>query len=336
MKVAIVGLGYWGPNLARNLNQLGVLSMAFDIKDEVLEKFRSDVVYNNVKFSKHWEIMLDKTDVEGVVISTPPDTHYDIAKTCLANGKHVFIEKPMTLDVKDAEELVKLAKEVDRIIMVGHTFLYSPDIRKTKELVESVEFGDIYYMYTKRLNLGKIQRPANVIEDLAPHDISIFNYITGKKCIAVQSFGSSYILGDSEDISFINLKYENGIIANLHLSWLDPLKIRETVVVGSHQMIYCDSGDKEIHVYNKGVDVQKRLDEMEKSYATHLLNYRYGDEIVPYFDSYEPLRKEMEEFISCIKSGDQPLSNGDCGVEVVKTLSAAQKSLKEGGTWITL
>jgi len=334
MYISLVGVGYWGPNLARNLKCLNVLRSIHDLDVDKINKFKLDPAYSDLIFSSRWQDILSMQDVDGIVIATPPDTHYHIAKECLLAGKHVFVEKPMTLNTKDAEDLVRTAAFNKKILMVGHTFLYSPDICKMRDLVKSEDFGQIYYMYTKRLNLGKIQRPANVIEDLAPHDISIFNFITGSRCLEVQAFGTSYILGDSEDIAFINLKYGGGIIANLHLSWLDPLKVRETVVVGSKQMIYCDSGTKEIHVYNKGVDVDKRLKEFGDSYAKHLLTYRYGDELVPYIASVEPLYAEMEEFVNCIVNNTKPVSDGSSGLEVVKVLAAAQTSLRENGVWI--
>ncbi len=336
MNIAIVGLGYWGPNLARNLKQLDVLSAVVDKDPSKVEKFRNDPIYCNVKTSTSYEDSVFNSDVEAVVVATPPNTHYTIAKACLENGRHVFVEKPMTLRVDQSEELVKIANKNKLILMVGHTFLYSPDIIKMKELVQAEEFGNLYYMYSRRLNLGKIQSPANVIEDLAPHDIAIFNFISGKKCVAAQAFGTGCILDYSADIAFVNLRYEDGIIANLHLSWLDPFKIRDTVMVGSKQMIYCDSGTKELRIYNKGVDLQKQEDEASGSYSKHLLTYRYGDMITPYIDTYEPLRAEMEAFIFAIRSGKSPVSDGYMGLEVVKVLAAAQKSLRGKGEWIEI
>lgn len=330
MKLCLIGLGYWGPNLARNLDRLGVLYAMVD-KDLGRLDFFEDT-YRNVCLSDDYKDFIN--DVDGFVIATPPDTHYNIAKELLLAGKHVFVEKPLTLDLESANDLVKIADELGKVLMVGHTFLYSPDIMKVKDLVNSDDFGDIYYMYTKRLNLGKIQKPANVIEDLAPHDISIFNYISGKKCTEVQTFSHSCVLGDHAEVAFINLKYGNSFVAHLHLSWLDPLKVRETVVVGSNQMIVCDSGSKEVYVHNKGVDIDKRARVSNKDYAHHLLTYRYGDMVMPYIESAEPLFSELSDFIDSIQSSKSPISDGSFGAEVVSVMEAAQKSLREGGSWV--
>lgn len=333
MNICLIGLGYWGPNLARNLKQLGALSICVDKDESKRKKILVDPTYTGINVYEDWEYLLKFADVDAVVIATPPDTHYEIAKTWLGAGKHVFVEKPMTLVATEAEELVLIAQQKNLVLMVGHTFLYSPDILKMKKIITDPAFGKLFYMYTKRLNLGKIQRPANVIEDLAPHDFSIFNYISDKRCVEVQSFGTSCILKDSEDVAFINLRYEDGVIAHLHLSWLDPLKVRETVMVGSKQMVHCDSGNKEVRIYNKCVDIAAAEENANKDFSHHLLTYKYGDMISPYIETTEPLRAEMLDFIECINSGRRPLSDGVFGWEIVKMLEAAQISLRSNGEW---
>jgi predicted dehydrogenase len=189
-------------------------------------------------------------------------------------------------------------------------------------------------MYSKRLNLGKIQWPANVIEDLAPHDISIFNYISGRRCKEVQATGYSYVTKDIEEVAFLNFRYEDNITAHMHLSWLDPMKVRDIVVVGSKQMVTCDSGTKRIEIYDKGVDISVRKNISNIDYAQHLLNYKYGDITIPYIDSYEPLYSECNDFVSSIKLKGQPRANGHVGLDVVKILCAAQASLKNDNIWI--
>jgi predicted dehydrogenase len=334
--IALVGLGYWGLNLCRNLKHLDVLAAAFDLDEEKLKKFFNDKTYEGVFFDVDWEKCLGRKEIKGVVIATPPNTHYVIAKKALQKGRHVLVEKPMTLDVTEAEELVELAEKKGKILMVGHTFLYSPEIIKLKEIVNHADFGHIFYIYSKRLNLGKLQWPANVIEDLAPHDISIFNYILDKKCRKVQAFGKSYILDelDIEEVAFINMSYGDRCSAHMHLSWLDPLKVRDVVVVGSKQMAVCDSNLKKIEVYDKCVGMCAVEDLSNLNYAQHLLSYKYGNITIPYIESYEPLEEECREFVRCIENNCVPKTDGVLGLEVVKILCAMQKSLESNGGWV--
>jgi predicted dehydrogenase len=334
-RVAVVGLGYWGPNLLRTFNNLDALAGAFDQDYKKVNKFAKDPAYSEVFFDTDWERCLGRSDVDGVVIATPPDTHYNIAMKALLAGKHVFVEKPMTLKVHEAEKILQRARDVNRVVLVGHIFLYSPEIIKLKELVDKPAFGDIYYVYTQRLNLGKIQSPANVIQDLAPHDISIIDYLIDSRCVEAQAFGKAHIL-ETEDVAFLNLKYENGVIAHLHLSWLDPLKVRNTVVVGTKQMIVCDSAAKKIELYNKRVNINKRQHVSNQSYADHLMSYKYGDVISPYIDNYEPMAEECKDFLRCMDEGLEPVAHGSLGVEVVKVLTALQKSVKGSGKWVSV
>lgn len=334
-RVAVIGLGYWGPNLLRAFNNLNVLSGAFDQDIKKVRKYAENPAYNGVFFDTDWEKCLGRSDVDGVVIATPPDSHYNMAMKALEVGKHVFIEKPMTLKVNESEKILAAARAANRVILVGHIFLYSPEIIKLKELMDKPEFGDIYYVYTQRLNLGKIQSPANVIQDLAPHDLSIINYLVESKCIAAQAFGKAHIL-ETEDVAFLNLKYKNGVIAHLHLSWLDPLKVRNTVVVGAKQMIVCDSGAKKIELYNKRVNIDKRQQVSNRSYADHLMSYKYGDVISPYIDNCEPMMEECRDFLNCIDKGTEPVAHGKLGVDVVKILTALQRSVEENGKWMNV
>ena len=333
MNLVLVGLGYWGPNLLRVFNSLGTIQVAVDQDASKLERFEKDPVYRDIEFSTDWRYFVDYPGIDGFIIATPPDTHYDIALTALQHGKHVFVEKPMTLEPFQAEELVRVAKEVDRVLMVGHIFLYSPEIIKLKEVIQSEDFGDILYTYVQRLNLGQIQAPANVIEDLAPHDISILNYILDDKCTEVLATAKSHVIDDVADVAFINMKFSKGTMAHLHLSWLDPLKVRNTVVVGTKQMVVCDSGSKKIEIYNKGVDIGERKHLSNMSYARHLLSYKYGDVISPYIDGTEPMMTEAKEFISCALNSRQPLASGELGLDVVLTLGAMQRSLERGQVW---
>lgn len=334
IKLIVVGLGYWGPNLLRTFNNLGVVKAAFDLDDDILHRHAENPAYNDIHFCNDYEEFLtDSHNVDGVVIATPPDTHYNIAMTSLAMGKHVFIEKPMTLNSAQAESIAKLADTNGLTVLVGHIFLYSPEIIKLKEIINSEDFGDVLYIYTQRLNLGKIQSPANVIEDLAPHDISILDYLLEDTCTEVLTTAASHVVEGIEDVAFISMKYSKGVTAHLHLSWLDPLKIRNTVVVGTKQMVVCDSGGKKIDIYNKSVDIDERKHMSNLSYAQHLLSYKYGDVISPYIEGSEPMLKEAQDFLKCIKSGKAPVANSHIGVSAVKVLEAMQRSLKGGQKW---
>ena len=328
--VCVIGGGYWGKNLIRTFNKTGKLKAVYDINDEVLIKYKNNSAFNNVEFDDDYMKCLKRWDINGVVIATPPSTHYDIAKRCLESDKHVFIEKPMTLDNESSKKLVSLAKERDKIIMVGHIFLYSPEIIKLKEIVSSEEFGEIRYAYTQRLNLGKIQE-CGVIMDLAPHDVSIMDYLFDDVCDSVKVTGASNVMENVEDIAFVTMRYKKGRLAHLHLSWLDPLKVRNTVVVGTKQMVICDSGAKKIDIYNTSVDFEEGL--TNKTYAAHLLSYTYGDVVSPFIKNIEPMREEAMEFLRCMDVGESPLSDGNLGLSVVRTVTAMKTSLKENGQW---
>ena len=331
MKLVLIGLGYWGPNLLRTFNNLGVLYAAVDFDETKLVKFKSDPVYRDVIFSTTWTQYLDIGDIDGFIIATPPHTHYDIAIEALRCGKHVFIEKPMTLNENHAEELKSFAEKNNLVISVGHIFLYSPEIVKLKEIISSEEFGSVRYIYTQRLNLGKIQRPANVVDDLAPHDISILDFLLNRSCTAVQVVAKSHVI-DTEDVAFVNLKYNN-VLCHLHLSWLDPLKVRNTVVVGTKQMAVCDSMSKTVTIYNTGVDVEKTEAAMSESYSNYLMTYRYGDTLIPQIDNYEPMKAECQDFIKAIKEKIVPKASAYIGVSVVRTLAAMKRSLEGEGRW---
>lgn len=330
MKLALVGLGYWGPNLLRVLNKLGVLSAAFDLDEGKIEKFAVDSVYSDVYFDLDWTKCLGREDIDGVVIATPPETHYDIAKASLAANKNVFIEKPMTLDVDEAEDIIALAKSMNKILMVGHIFLYVPEVIKIKEVIDSGELGNIVYIHASRLNLGKFQK-TNVVADLAPHDISIFNYLLDDNVSRVHSNGYGFINKNIVEVAKVTFEYSKGAVCDLHLSWLDPRKKRVTTVVGTKKMlVYNMLAEEKIKIYDKGVNV---VDTSE--HASYILAYRHGDIYSPCTKVCEPLYEECKHFVECITEKKQPLTNGENGLAVVESLSAALKSL-ETGEWVCL
>jgi len=323
--IALIGLGYWGPNLLRNFNSLGVLKSVFDLDSDKIEKFEES--YNNVYFGTDWEphVKDKRFGIDAVAIATPPETHCDIAIRALNMGKHVFIEKPMTATVEEAEKIIKVAKKKNKIVMVGHTFLYTPEVRKIKELIDAGELGDIQYIHALRLNLGKFQK-SNVVMDLAPHDLSIFNYLLNSRVRKTHTKGYSFIDKKVVEVAFLTLEYDNGSVCHLHLSWLDPLKTRTTTIVGTKKMLIYDMlAEEKIKVYDKGVDVDNI-----SSYGDYLLTYRHGDIWSPHTKVWEPLGLECKHFIECIETNKTPLTDGENGLEVVKALSGAMKSLKTG------
>jgi len=330
MKIALIGLGYWGPNLLRVLNKIGVLAAAFDMDKEKVAKFAKDSTYRGVHFDTDWRRCLGRMDVKGVVIATPPDTHYMIASACLLDHKHVLIEKPMTLDVDEAKKLVNFAKNMNRYIMAGHTFLYVPEVIKIKEIIDSGELGDVVYIHASRLNLGKFQK-ANVVADLAPHDISIFNYLLNDKVYRVHANGYGFINKDVVEVAKVTFEYKSGPVCDLHLSWLDPRKKRVTTVVGTKKMlVYNMLAEEKIKIYNKGVDTFDTSD-----HAAYMLAYRHGDVYSPHTEVWEPLQRECEHFIESIENRRQPHTNGRDGLAVVEALCAALESL-DTGEWVCL
>ncbi|GAF68131.1 unnamed protein product, partial [marine sediment metagenome] len=262
VKIGVVGCGYWGPNLVRNFSQIpgSEVPIICDLSEERLKHVQS--LYPFVDTTTSFEDMLTDDDLDAVCIATPVGTHFPLAKRCLEAGKHVLIEKPLTRSTKDAEALISLAERAKRVLMAGHTFVYTAAVNKIKELILSDELGEVFYIGTSRVNLGLFQEDINVLWDLAPHDVSIMNYILDSEPVSVATRGAAYIQIGVEDVAFMTLEYPNGILAHVHVSWLDPCKIRRTTVVGSKKMlVYDDVATLEkIRVYDKGVNVQPHYD----------------------------------------------------------------------------
>ncbi len=332
--VGVIGCGYWGPNLIRNFNQLPISRVKYccDLDDSRLKHMKS--LYPNVAITKNYEDLINDPEVDAVAIATPVSTHFPIAKDCLEGGKHVLVEKPLAASIGEAEELVKIAEAKQRILFTGHTFVYNAAVQKMKELVEEGELGDIYYVSSIRVNLGLFQEDINVIWDLAPHDISILNYLFGSEPITVSTFAKSYIRPGIEDVAFLTLQYPKNIVAHIHVSWLDPCKIRRTTLVGSRKMlVYDDTSTLEkIRVYDKGVTIQPHYD----TFGEFQLAYRFGDIVVPKINDVEPLKTECIHFIECIRNGARPMSDGTQGLNVVKVVERACESAKLGGAPLAL
>jgi predicted dehydrogenase len=321
LRFGVIGWGYWGPKLTRNLDSLphAAVSMVADVDAYRLALLEVDQYQSRVRKTTQAEDVF-RSDVDGVVIVTPVRTHYRLAKEALLHGKHVLVEKPLTASVAEAEELVALAKQQQRILMVGHTFEYNPAVNELRKLVQSGDLGRIYRIEAERVNLGLFRRDINVIWDLAPHDISILLYILGERPEQIRVHAHAHIQSHIHDVADLDLSFASGTAAHIHVSWLHPCKIRRVTVIGDQRMVvYDDTNPAEmIKVYNKGADV----------YADPVISYRNGETTIPYIDWVEPLRLECEDFANAIRTGEQPRAHGGVGLEVVRVLAMAQESLE--------
>jgi len=330
--LGIVGLGYWGPNLLRNFVQLDEcrVKVCCDLNADNLKRARAQC--SDVETTDNYESLLQDAEIQAVVLATSAVTHYDMAKQALLHEKHVFVEKPMTLNVEQAEELVQFARQNGKKLMVGHLMEYHPAVEKLKSMVQSRELGDIYYLYSQRVNLGQIRKDENALWSLAPHDISIITYLLESEPENVSARGHAYLREGIEDVVFLNLLFPNKVMAQIQLSWLDPHKIRRTTIVGSEKMVVFDDMDptEMIRIYDKGVT--------SVGYGSfgESLSLRFGDVRIPYIKMVEPLRLECQHFIDCIQNDRQPRSDGQDGLRVVKVLRAAQESLDSGGEPVIL
>lgn len=325
LRVGVIGYGYWGPNLARNFYDLPSVELVAiaDIKEDRLQRAHS--LYPDAQTTQDYTDLFNM-GLDAVVISVPPVLHYPIAKKCMENGLHVLIEKPMTQNSRHAEELIQLAEAKGLTLMVGHTFTYNSAVVALKKYIESGELGEIHYIDTARLNLGLFQRESNVLWDLAPHDISILLYLLGQNPVSVTAQGASCVFDNIYDVAYLNLIFPNQIPAYIHVSWLDPCKVRRITVVGSKKMVVFNDMENEqkIKIYDKGVDAPEYTD----SYGEFHCNYRSGDIIIPNIRVIEPLRQECQHFVDSIQNKTQPHSNGYSGLNVVRILETAECSMK--------
>jgi len=327
INVGVIGCGYWGPNLIRNFYEISLsrMSICCDLERERLKYISSRYP---IKTTNNYKEILSDPDIDAVVIATPISTHFKLAKEALLAGKDVLVEKPLATSSEEAEELIELSEFKNRVLMVGHTFEYSPPVLKVKELISKGEIGDVYYIASSRVNLGLYQPDNCVIWDLGPHDVSILLFWLNTEPVSVSARGSCCIKKDIEDVAFITIKFSNGVIAHLHLSWLSPCKLRKVTVVGSKKMIVYDDTEsvEKVKVYNNGVVVKN-----PETFGEFQLTYRTGDVVSPKVESIEPLKSEVTHFLECIINGNTPRSDGRDGLRVVKVLEAAQRSLKNDG-----
>jgi len=330
--VGIVGFGYWGPNIVRNFNSVEGCRIVriCDARVDALE--RAKRAYPDVETTSDLRALIQAPDIDAVAVVTPVSTHFELAKKALENGKHVFVEKPFTATSGQAEDLIELAERKGLKIMVDHTFLFTGAVRKIKQLVDGGEMGRIYYYDSTRVNLGLFQHDVNVIWDLAPHDISIMDYVIAQKPEAVVATGQNHF-SEHEYVAYVTVYFSDHVIAHLNVNWLSPVKVRTTLLGGEKKMLVWNDldADEKIKVYDKGVNIENR-----QGVYDLLVSYRSGDMWSPKVEQTEALKLETEHFIDCIVNDQKPLSDGHSGYRVVKMLEAAEKSLKNRGELVCL
>ena len=329
IRVGQIGVGNWGKNLLRTFysHPQVEFTQVCDLNSDICQKIKRN--YPALKVTENIDQVLNDRAIDALVIATQPDTHFELASRAIENSKHVFVEKPMVLNVADGEKLVRLAAEKDRILMVGHILEYHPAFVKLKELVDSGELGEIYYIYATRVNLGVVRDVENSLWSFAPHDISVILMLMGQEPMRVACTGQGYLRRDIEDVTFTTLHFPDDRMAHVHVSWLDPHKIRKITVVGSKKMVVVDDMEstEKMRIYDKGAYVNG-------SYLGYhdAITLRTGDIQIPFIKMREPLQIECQHFIECIQTNQQPKSDGHDGLAVLKVLDAAQNSLTQGGT----
>ena len=327
ISVAVVGYGYWGPNIVRNVMDRPELALwgLCEMDPERVAKFSDR--YPGVHTTASFDDVLADPSVDAVSIATPPRTHFPLVRQALEAGKHVLVEKPLATNSVDAEALVDLAERKGLVLMPGHTFLYSPAVNKVRELIDSGELGELYFITSSRMNLG-IYQPDGVVNDLAPHDLSILLYWLQQPVSIVSASGSTVFQDGVPETAFLTLCFEQGLTANVQLSWLAPHKVRQTIVVGSKRMVVYDDAatDGAVRIYDRGFDFTE-----PSNFGEYQLTYRSGDMLVPRLDAAEPLGLELADFARAITTGEEPRSHAKLGVEIVRILEAAHASLISSG-----
>lgn len=332
VRVGVIGYGYWGPNVTRNLTGLERCQVTTICDRNPVALKRARQLYPGIHLTSDVAEVLNSTEIDAVAVVTPVWTHFEIARAALENGKHVFVEKPFTSTVQQAEQLIELAERKNRQIMVDHTFLFGGAVRKIRELVENGTLGPLYYFDSTRVNLGLFQHDVSVVWDLAPHDLSIMDHILRVKPDGVVATGGSH-LNNLADMAFITVYFPENLIAHINVNWLSPVKVRTTLIGGKDKMLVWNDlePDEKIRVYDKGVDLTNG-----QGVYDLLVSYRSGDVWSPKVDGTEALKRELEYFLDCVMSGTAPVNDGHAGLRVVRLLEAADRSLKERGRIVLL
>jgi predicted dehydrogenase len=332
IQIGVIGYGYWGPNIVRNLHGLNAMQVAMICDKTPSALMRAQKAYPSVRTVSDPAEILRSPEIDAVAVVTPVWTHYELAKAALENGKHVFIEKPFTSNLAQAEELIELAARKKLTIMVDHTFLFTGAVRKIRELTQSGVLGDLYYYDSLRVNLGLFQHDVSVIWDLAPHDLSIMDYIIQGEPEAIVATGEKHLNG-VEDVAFMTIYFPRNVIAHINVNWLSPVKIRTTLIGGQKKMVVWNDlvADEKVRVYDKGVQITSG-----EGIRDLLVSYRSGDMWAPQLEQSEALRVELDYFADCIMNSKTPLNDGHAGLRVVRMLDAAEASIRRKGELVRL
>jgi predicted dehydrogenase len=332
LRFGVIGYGYWGPNVVRNLDQLEQVDVLGVCDLSTAARERAQKSFPHVEVTSDPVALLSSTEIDAIAVVTPVWTHYELAKAALENGKHVFVEKPFTSNSAQAEELIDLAEKKNLKIMVDHTFLFTGAVRKIRQLLDENALGKLYYYDSTRVNLGLFQHDVNVIWDLAPHDLSIMDHVIQQRPEAIVATGQSHLNGH-EDVAFITLYFPEKVIAHINVNWLSPVKVRTTLIGGESKMLVWNdqSADEQVKVYDRGVSVSSR----EGVYKL-LVNYRSGDMWAPRLERAEALTHELTYFVECITKDQTPMNDGRAGLRVVKMLEASTESIHKKGALVYL
>ncbi|MBW4534565.1 MAG: Gfo/Idh/MocA family oxidoreductase [Pleurocapsa minor HA4230-MV1] len=338
INIGVIGYGYWGPNLVRNFAELPTakVTMISDFKTELLLKAQTR--YPTIEVTTNYQDIVTNHKIDAIAIATPVSTHFDLALAALKAGKHVFVEKPMTVTTEQGLRLVEEAEKRNLVLMVDHTFVYTGAVQKMRDLVSSKQLGDIYYYDSVRVNLGLFQHDVNVLWDLAVHDLSIMNYVLQTQPYAVSATGISHVPGEPENIAYLTLFFHNDMIAHINVNWLAPVKVRRTLIGGSEKMVVFDDLEpsEKLKVYDKGITLNGNINSNADKVYQMLIGYRTGDMWSPKLEMTEALRTEALHFIECIQQGKRPITDGYAGLQIVKILEAATLSMKKQGQLVEL
>jgi predicted dehydrogenase len=332
LSIGVIGYGYWGTNIVRNFHRYAGsrVGMVCDSSPQMLERLSKN--YPDIKTTSNPMDLIQSSEIDAVAVVTPVWTHYDLAKKALMNGKHVFVEKPFTCSVVQADELIELAESKNLTIMVDHTFLYTGAVKKIRHFIDQGTLGQLYYYDSTRVNLGLFQHDINVLWDLAPHDLSIMDYLIDGEAEAISATGQKHLNGH-EDVAYLTVYFSNKVIAHINVNWLSPVKVRTTLIGGATKMLVWNDleVDEKIRVYDKGVNIQGTNDVYNL-----LVSYRSGDMWAPRVENTEALDVEVAHFVDCVSNSKKPLTDGHAGRRVIQMLEAATRSLQNRGEAVYL
>lgn len=333
VKVAVVGVGYWGPNFVRIMDELGDSNLVAVCDSDPKKYERLAGVHPHVNFTEDLDSLIADKDIDAFVVATGSDTHAAIARRCLEAGKHVLVEKPISLNSADAQRLIDLAAGKGLVLLVGHLLRYHKGVQRLKQYIDDGFLGKVLYVYSTRVNLGRIRKEENALWSFATHDVSVVTHLVGQDPVAVTASGQAYVRKGVYDVVFLTMHFPGDVMAHLHVSWLDPHKIRQITVVGDKKMAVLDDtqATEKLRIYDKGVDFTPSYRDYGES-----LTIRVGDIYIPKIDLVEPLKAECQHFLDCIATGAKPLTDGESGLKVVRVLEAAEQSLRENCRAVTV